>query len=108
MSQVQELAQAPELTVGEVSLWVILGLVAHQPLETNFFPGLLEGLAGKLGLAHPGVTNPPTSAREGMAHQWVAALKETIQRTEGKDTDLEQAMHTGVPPGFQTDYDLDF
>ena len=36
-----------------------------QPLEANFFPGILEGVAGRLGLVPPGVPNPPTSARAG-------------------------------------------
>ena len=81
--QVQELVQAPELAEGEVSLWVLIGLVAHQPLEDNFFPGILEGLAGRLSLVPPGITDPPTSVREGVAHQWAATLKEAIRRIEG-------------------------
>ena len=42
-SRVQELVQVLELTEGEVSLQVLIGLAAHQPLEANFFPGILEG-----------------------------------------------------------------
>ena len=38
-----------------------------QPLEANFFPGILEGLAGRLGLMPPGVTDPPTSSRAGVS-----------------------------------------
>ena len=34
-----------------------------QPLKANFFPGILEGLAGRLSLMPPGVTDPPTSSR---------------------------------------------
>ena len=60
-SHVQELVQVPELTEGEVSLRVIIGLGAHQPLKANFFPGILEGLVGRLSLAPPSITNPPTS-----------------------------------------------
>ena len=60
-SRVRELVQVPELTEGEVSLQVLIGLVAHQPLEANFFPGILEGLVGRLGLVPPSITNPPTS-----------------------------------------------
>ena len=77
-SWVQELVQVPELTEEEVSLRVIIGLVAHQPLEANFFPGILEGLVGRLGLAPPSVINPPTSVPEGVAHHWAAALREAI------------------------------
>ena len=60
-SQVQELVQAPELMEEEVSLQVIIGLGAQIPLEANFFPGILEGLAGRLGLVPPSILNPPTS-----------------------------------------------
>ena len=74
-SWVQELVQVPELVEEEVSLRVIIGLGAHQPLKANFFPGILEGLVGRLGLVPPGVINPPTSVREGMAHHWVATLR---------------------------------
>ena len=38
-----------------------------QPLEANFFPGILEGLAGRLGLTPPGVVDLPTSAKGGMS-----------------------------------------
>ena len=82
--------------------------MAHQPLEANFFPGILEGLVGRLGLVPPSVTDPPTSVREGMACHWAAALKEAIRRMEGRDIDLRQVTSTMVPHGLRLDYDLDF
>ena len=82
--------------------------MAHQPLEANFFPGILEGLVGRLSLAPPSVTDPPTSVREGMAHHWAAALREAVKRTEGRDIDLRQVTSTVVPHGLHLDYDLDF
>ena len=65
----QELVQVPKLVEKEMF---------HQPLEANFFPGILEGLIGRLGLAPPSVINPPISIQEGMARHWVAALREAI------------------------------
>ena len=56
----------------------------------------------------PGVTDPPPSVREGMAHHWAAALKEAIRRTEGRDIDLRQVTTTVVPHRLHLDYDLDF
>ena len=50
-----------------VSQQVIVGLAMDQPLKANFFPGILEGLAGRLGLMPPGVTDPPTSSRASMS-----------------------------------------
>ena len=87
---------------------VLIGLVAHQPLKANFFPGILEGLVGRLSLTPPGITDPPTSVREGVAHHWAATLKEAIRRMEGRDIDLGQVTSTMVPHGLHLDYDLDF
>ena len=77
-SQVQELVQAPELVEEEVSLRVIIGLGAQTPLEANFFPGILEGLAGRLSLVPPSILNPPTSVQEGVAHHWATTLRESL------------------------------
>ena len=66
-SRVRELVQVPELAEVEVPLQVLIGLAMDQPLEANFFPGILEGLAGRLSLVPPGVTDPPTSVRAGMS-----------------------------------------
>ena len=101
-SRVRELVQVPELTEGEVSL------VAHQPLEANFFPGILEGLVGRLSLVPPGITDPPTSVRAGMSHHWAAILREAVRKMEGRDNDLGQVMSTMVPHRLHLDYDLDF
>ena len=107
-SRVRELVQVPELAEGELSLRVLIGLMAHQPLEANFFPGTLEGLVGRLGLAPPSVTDPPTSVRAGMSSHWAAALREAVRRMEGRDINLGQVTHTVVPHGLHLDYDLDF
>ena len=83
-------------------------LAAHQPLKANFFPGILEGLVGRLSLTPPGVTDPPTSVRAGMSCHWAATLREAVSKTEGRDVDLEQVTRTMVPHGLHLDYDLDF
>ena len=82
--------------------------MAHQPLEANFFPGILEGLVRRLGLVAPGVADPPTSVRAGVSCHWAATLREAVRRTEGRDVDLEQVTSTVVPHGLHLDYDLDF
>ena len=66
-SRVRELVSIPELAEGEVFLRVNMGLAANPPLEANFFSGILEGVAGGLGLVPPGVTDPPASARAGVS-----------------------------------------
>ena len=82
--------------------------MAHQPLEANFFPSILDGLVGRLSLAPSSITNPPTSVREGVTHHFAAMLKEAIRRTEGGDIDLRQVTSTVVLHGLHLDYDLDF
>ena len=91
-----------------MSLQVLIGLVAHQTLEANFFPGILEGLVGRLGLVPPGTTDTPTSVRECVARHWAATLREAVGRTEERDVDLRQVTRTVVPHGLHLDYDLDF
>ena len=46
---------------------VFMGMAADQPVEGNFFPSILEGQLGRLGIAVPGEKNPPTSSKEGAA-----------------------------------------
>ena len=87
---------------------VMLELAVDQPLEAIFFPGILDGLSGRLGLMPPGVVDPPTSAREGMSRRWAATLREAVMKTEGRDVNLEQVTPHVVHPGLHQDYDLDF
>ena len=107
-SKIGEAIQAPGIQEPAVFQRVMLGLVAEQPLEAIFVPGILEALSGRLGLMPPGVANPPSSAREGMSWQWVAALRESVKKTEGRDINLEQVTPHVVHPGLHQDYDLDF
>ena len=67
VSRVWELVQVPGLGNPEVSQRVAVGLAMDQPLEASLFPGILDRLAGRLGLMPPGVTDPPTSSRAGVS-----------------------------------------
>ena len=66
-SRVNKIVYSEPLQNIEVTLWVLLGVAADQPMENNFFPGILEGLLGRLCITAPGEKNPPTSAKEGVA-----------------------------------------
>ena len=61
-SRVRQLLCSEPLRHPKVVPFVLVGMAADQPLESNFFPGLLEGLLGRLGIAAPGESNPPTSS----------------------------------------------
>ena len=66
-SRIREVIQAPGLHEPAVFQRVMVGLDMDQPLEAIFFPSILDGLTGRLGLMPPGVVDPPTSARAGMS-----------------------------------------
>ena len=66
-SRVWDLVSIPELAEQEVSLQVNTGLAANQPLKANFFLGIVEGVARRLGLVPLGVTAPPSSVRAGVS-----------------------------------------
>ena len=64
-SRVCQIVYSEPLENIEVTLQILLGVAADKPVESNFFPGILEGLLGRLGITAPGEMNPPTSAKEG-------------------------------------------
>ena len=92
----------------EVLLWVILGVAVDQPMESNFFPGILEGLLGRLGIAAPGEKNPPTSAKEGAARLWASAVLNAVQKMEKRQVRLDTSGSSGMPSGLHLNYEEDF
>ena len=84
----------------------MVGLAADRSLESNFFPGLLEGLLGSLGIAAPGEGNPPTSSHEGAGRAWSTAMHQAISWIEQKDVEAPEAV--GLPPNLDLCYEEDF
>ena len=66
-SRVHQIVYSEPLKHAEVTQQVLMGMAADQPVESNFFPGILEGLLGRLNIAALGEKNPPTSSKEGAA-----------------------------------------
>ena len=97
-SKVCDLVSIPELAQPEVSLWLNMGLAANPSLKANVFLGILEGVVGRLGLAPPGTTDPPASARVGVSQQWATTLREVIQKTEGRAFHAGPVAHDILPP----------
>ena len=91
----------------EVLLRVILGVAVDQPVESNFFPGILEGLLGRLGITAHG-KNPSTSAKEGAAHLWASAVLNAVQKMERRQVRLETSGSSGMPSGLHLNYEEDF
>ena len=66
-NRIREVILVPGIKKPAVFNRFMLGLAMDQPLEAIFFPGILDGLSGRLSLMPPGVVDPPISAREGMS-----------------------------------------
>ena len=104
--RVRELLRSKPLRHPEVVLLIMVGLAVDRPLKSNFFPGLLEGLLGSLGIAAPGEGNPPTSSREGTGHVWSAAVHEAVSHIEQGDAKTPEAV--GLPPSLDLHYEEAF
>ena len=98
----RELLHSEPLRHPEVVPLVMVGLAVDRPLKSNFFPGLLEGLVGSLGVAAPGEGNPPTSSHEGACHAWSAAVHEAVSHIEQRDAETPEAA--GLPPSLDLCY----
>ena len=92
----------------EVLLQVILGVAVDQPVESNFFPSILEGLLGRLGITAHGEMNPPTSAKEGAARLWASTVLNAVQKTEKRQVRFETSGSSGMPSGLHLNYEEDF
>ena len=104
--RVRHLLCSEPLRHPEVVPLILVGMAADRPLKSNFFPGLLEGLFGSLGIAASGEGNPPTSSREGASCTWSTAMWEAISQIEQKEVEAPGAM--GLPQGLDLHYEEDF
>ena len=100
--RVHGLLRSEPLRHPEVAPLVLVGLAADRPIESNFFPSLLEGLLGSLGMAAPGESNPPVSSREGAGRAWSTAIQRAISRTEQKEVEAPKVV--GLPPNLDLQY----
>ena len=103
--RVCQLLRSGPLRHPEVAPLILVGLAAERPLESNFFPGLLEGLLGSLGIAAAGESNPPSSSRKGARRAWSTAVGEAISRIEQKE--VKAPVTVGLPPRLDPVYQED-
>ena len=104
-NRVWELVRNPDLGLSDVYSRVLVGLLARQPIEADLFPGILEGLAGNLGLSPAGTVNPPRSRQEGMRRRWATALRQVAY--DPSDTGQGSTSST-TPLGLHLDYSMEF
>ena len=102
---VWELVRNPDLGLSDVYSRVLVGLLARQPIEADLFPGILEGLAGNLGLSPAGTVNPPRSRQEGVMRRWATTLRQAAY--DPSDTGQGSASST-TPLGLHLDYSMEF
>ena len=107
-SRVHQIVYSEPLENIEVILRLLLGVAADQAVKSNFFPGSLEGLLGRLGITAPGEKNPPTSAKEGVARLWASAVLDAVQKMEKRQVRLETSGSSGMPSGLYLKYEEDF
>ena len=104
-NRVWELVRNPDLGLSDVYSRVLVRLLARQPIEADLFPGILEGLAGNLGLSPAGTVNPPRSRQEGVMRRWATALRQAAY--DPSDTGQGSASST-TPLGLHLDYSMEF
>ena len=105
--KVLESSKLSELAIG---LRVIAGLVGTQSSVVNYYSGVLEGVAGWLGLAPPGAEGPPCSIREGVNRRYAASLAMFL-KAEAKGTKPLPASKKAkwvLEGGFHLGYEADF
>ena len=100
-SRVWELVQNPDLGLSDVYSRVLVGLLARQPIEADLFPGILEGLAGNLGLSPAGTVDPPRSRQEGVMRRWATTLRQAASDPPIQDRDPPQARLPWGSPRLQ-------
>ena len=105
-SRVRQVLHSEPLRHAEVAQLVLVGMATDRPLESNFFPGLLEGLLGRLGIVAPGESRPPTSSREGAGRLWSSAMGEAILQMEQRE--VETPGSAGLPQCLDLHYEEDF
>ena len=104
--RVHQLLHSEPLRHPEVVPLVLVGMAADRSLKSNFFPGLLEGLLGSLGIAAPGEDDPPTSSQEGAGCLWSSAVREAISQIEQKEVEAPGAVR--LPQCLDLHYEEDF
>ena len=104
-NRVWELVRNPDLGLSDVYSRVLVGLLAQQPIEADLFPGILEGLAGNLGLSPAGTVNPPRSRQEGMMRRWATALRQAAYDPSNTGQGSASSM---TPLGLHLDYSMEF
>ena len=102
-SQTWRLVRSSKLSDPEVATRVMIALLGTQPLVVNYHSGVLDGVAGRLGLTPPGMMEFTHSPSEGMLSRFMKDLECSI-----KADDSGKPMGWSIQGGLHTEYSLDF
>ena len=81
----------------------MIALLGTQPLVVNYHSGVLDGVAGRLGLTPPGTKEFTHSPSEGMLRRFLNDLECSI-----KADDSGKPMGWSLQGGPHTEYSSDF
>ena len=81
----------------------MIALLGTQPLVVNYHSGVLDGVAGRLGLTPPGMMEFTHSPSEGMLSRFMKDLECSI-----KADDSGKSMGWSIQGGLHTEYSSDF
>ena len=102
-SQTWRLVRSSKLSDPKVATRVMIALLGTQPLVVNYHSGVLDGVAGRLGLTPPGMTEFTHSPSEGMLSRFIKDLECSI-----KADDSGKSMGWSIQGGLDTKYSSDF
>ena len=81
----------------------MIALLGTQPLVVNYHSGVLDGVAGRLGLTPPGMKEHTRSPTEGMLWRFLLDLECSV-----KADDSGKPMGWSLQGGLHTEYASDF
>ena len=78
-SQTWRLVRSSKLSDPEVANRVMIALLGTQPMVVNYHSGVLDEVAGRLGLTPPGMKETPHSPSEGMLQRFCHNLECSVR-----------------------------
>ena len=102
-SQTWRLVRSSKLSNPKVATRVMIALLGTQPLVVNYHSGVLDGVAGRLGLTPPSTMEFTRSPPEGMLSRFMKDLECSI-----KADDSGKSMGWSIRGGLHTEYSSDF
>ena len=91
---------------------VLARLIGTQPVVVNYHCRVLEGIAGRLGLACPGKEDPPHSVRKGVSRHYADSfaliLKADEEANKGETLPATSGAQWEVDGGLNLGYQSDF